>query len=79
MRKPTVKRSVRGTRSRFLALSELKKMVFATVFFGQGNQVILSLPSKMTAKSIKASCRRKYDEVKKVIIERPDHEPLILT
>lgn len=79
MRKPTVKKTVRGTRSRFLALSELKKMVFATVFFGQGNQVILSLPSRMTAKSIKASCRRKYDEVRKIIIERPDAEPMVLT
>lgn len=67
------------TRTRLIALRELQKLVTATVHFGMGNQVILTLPSSMTAKSIKAACKRRYDEIKRIIIERPGTEPMVLT
>lgn len=76
MKKPT--RSVRLTRTRLIALRELQKLVAATVFFGMGNQVILTLPSSMTSKKIKAACKRRYDQVKKIIVERPGFEPEVL-
>lgn len=78
MRKPTVKKTVRGTRSRFNALRELGKLATATVHFGYYNSVIRCFPSSMTPSSIRRACSRKYDDIKKIVVERSGEEPLVL-